>query len=247
MMTEFRKTQWAIVSVAAVGLVVALMQVFRVPTSTAPSATPGAATRLQFARPTGGDAVLQDETLMRDLRPLFLPTGFNAALPEPKREPGRSILDDERNALDFVEPEAGFARVLPPIAVVNGQPAERARAVDALAGTGDEVGLIGFGRGSRGVRPMATRGGFIEVVAAATGRLVLAEVLPEALAPAAGKTWEPMELFAVVDAAGLAAPLVVTESSRAEEVDAHIKKALAQSFRLGDRLLPGFYRVVVGP
>ena len=48
-------------------------------------------------------------------------------------------------------------------------------------------------------------------------------------------------------AAGLAGPLVVTESSRVEEVDAHFRRQLRQVFRLGERLAPGVYRVVVGP
>jgi hypothetical protein len=56
-----------------------------------------------------------------------------------------------------------------------------------------------------------------------------------------------MELFAAVDAAGLAAPLLVTEGSRVDEVDAHFRKMLAQTYRIGERLPPGFYRIVVGP
>jgi hypothetical protein len=47
--------------------------------------------------------------------------------------------------------------------------------------------------------------------------------------------------------AGLAGPLVVTESSRVEEVDVHFRRQLRQVFRLGERLAPGVYRVVVGP
>jgi hypothetical protein len=191
--------------------------------------------------------VLKDEALMRDLRPLFLPTAFNASLPEPKREPGRSILDDERIALDFAEPDAGFARDLPPVALLNGRPADQARGVDMLASSGSEVGLVGLGRVNHPMRPMSTRGGFVEVVAVATGQLVLTQALPDSMAPAGGKAWEPMELFAAVDTSGLAAPLVVTDGSGADEVDVHFKKTLAQSFRIGDRLPPGFYRVVVGP
>jgi hypothetical protein len=245
--TEFRKLHWTIAAAAGLGLIVGASLLFRVPVSTAPAGSRNIPVPLQLARPTGGDAVLKDEALMRDLRPLFLPTDFNARLPEPKREPGRSILDDERIALDFAEPDAGFARDLPPVALLNGRPADQARGVDMLANSSSEVGLVGLGRGNQPLRPMSTRGGFVEVVAVATGRLVLAQALPDSMAPTGGKAWEPMELFAAVDASGLSAPLVVTDGSGADEVDVHFKKTLAQSFRIGDRLSPGFYRVVVGP
>jgi len=60
-------------------------------------------------------------------------------------------------------------------------------------------------------------------------------------------TWRPLELFATVDAAGLASPLVVTDRSDVEEVNAYFRNYLARTFRLGEHLAPGFYRVVVGP
>jgi hypothetical protein len=107
--------------------------------------------------------------------------------------------------------------------------------------------LTGFGRQERVVERLPARGGFVEVVAAATGERVLAEALPPSMGPVAGKAWEPMELFAAVDAAGLAVPLVVTEGSRVDEVDAHFRKVLAQTYRIGERLPPGFFRIVVGP
>lgn len=202
---------------------------------------------VQMARPAEADIVLKDEAQIRDLRPLFLPTEFNATLSEPRREPGRTILDDEKLRLDFSEGELGISRDLPPVATMNGRSADKARANDALAATDIGVGLAGFGRGGSIVEALAPRGGFVEVVAVSTGRQVLAESLPAAFGPAGGKTWDPMELFAAVDAAGLAAPLVVTAGSRVEEVDAHFRKVLAQVFRIGERLPPGFYRIVVGP
>jgi len=72
-------------------------------------------------------------------------------------------------------------------------------------------------------------------------------VLPTVLGPAGGKAWEPLELFAAVDAAGLAAPLVVVSTSTVDEIDAHFRRILAQDFRVGERLPPGFFRLIVGP
>jgi hypothetical protein len=190
---------------------------------------------------------LKDEAQIRDLRPLFLPTQFNTTLPEPRREAGHTILDEETPRLEFVEAELGIGQKLPPAATLNGRGAEKARGTDTLEGGDAAVGMAGYGRQQRQLEPLPARGGYIEVVAAATGQRVLAEPLPTSLGPAAGKAWEPMELYAAVDAAGLAAPLVVTEGSRVDEVDAHFRKILAQSFRIGERLPPGFYRIVVGP
>ena len=56
-----------------------------------------------------------------------------------------------------------------------------------------------------------------------------------------------LDLEAVVDAAGLVAPLVVTASSRVEEVDAHYRNYLSRNFRIGGQLSPGFYRITVAP
>lgn len=240
--------QWSLVAFLAAGLLGAFVLVFRLPPAARPAAAgTGQTAPLQLARPAGNDDVLKDEALIRDLRPLFLPTAYNAALAEPRREPGRTILDEDRMHPDFKESEPGFARELAPVATLNGRAADQARGNDALAVTVGEVGLIGIGRGVRRVEPLAPRGGFVEVVVAASGKSVLAQPLPESMAPVGGKAWEPMEFFAAVDATGLAAPLVVTVGSRVEEVDVHFKKVLAQVFRIGDRLPPGFYRVVVGP
>ncbi len=242
------RIRWLASTAVAIGAVGSLMLLFRLPEWT-PLPKPMAKhlPSVQMARPTEADVVLKDEALIRDLRPLFLPTEFNATLPEPRREPGRSILDDEKLRSDFSDSELGLSRDLPPVATLNGKSAHKARGTDLLAAGEVGVGLVGFGRGNRAVEPLEPRGGFVEVVAVSSGRTVLAESLPVAFGPVGGKAWEPMELFAAVDTAGLASPLVVTEGSRVEEIDAHFRKVLAQTFRIGERLPPGFYRIVVGP
>jgi hypothetical protein len=76
---------------------------------------------------------------------------------------------------------------------------------------------------------------------------VLAETLPAEVAPPTTKAWQPMEFLAAVDPAGLVGPLVITEDSRVEEVNTYFRKYLAQTYRIGERLPPGFYRIIVGP
>ncbi len=79
------------------------------------------------------------------------------------------------------------------------------------------------------------------------GVRVLAEELPAEARPSTDKAWTPFELLAVVDAAGLASPLVVTEGSRLEEVDLHFRKFLTGTYRIGARLDPGIYQITVAP
>jgi hypothetical protein len=71
--------------------------------------------------------------------------------------------------------------------------------------------------------------------------------LPVSAKPPSDQPWEPAEFSAVVDITGLVAPLATVSSSRVEEVDNHFKNYLARTFRIGERLRPGLYRVTVGP
>lgn len=242
------RMRWVLAAVGATTVVAGLLILFQPPPGGRGLVIEAKANRgVQMARPTEEDHVLKDEALIRDLRPLFLPTEFNAALPEPRREPGRTILDEQRPRWDFPEGELALNRDLPAAATLNRRPAERATASDVLESGEVGLGMIGFGRNKPTIDALAPRGGFLEVVAVSTGQRVLVESLPPELGPGGGKPWEPMELFAAVDVAGLASPLVVTEGSRVDEVDAHFRRILSQGYRIGERLPPGFYRVVVGP
>jgi len=191
--------------------------------------------------------LLKEETELRDLSPLFLPTERNASLPPPRREPGRTFLDEESPKFRFTEVELQLAKGLPPTATVNGRAAGIAEPVDTLAPQVIGSSLAGFGRRRSDIPAFSARGGLVEVVAAGSGRSVLIAKLPIEGRPPGGKAWAPVEFLAVVDAAGLASPLIVTEGSRVEEVDAFLGNYLTRAFRLGDRLGPGFYRVIVAP
>ena len=147
----------------------------------------------------------------------------------------------------FTDSELAVGKNLPPVATINGKSAELATPVDVIAADASGGPLVGFGREPARVAPLGPRVGFIEVYASATGEKVLAELLPVEARPVGGATWEPMELLAAVDPAGLTAPLVVTTSSRHEEVDAHFRDFLARKYRIGERLRPGFYRIIVAP
>lgn len=202
---------------------------------------------VRIARPNDADVLLKEEAELRDLRPLFLPTERNTALPEPKLEPGRSVIDSEVLKPSLAEAEVQLGAELPPVAKIGGKPVRQAGAPDAFGSDGAEVGLLGFGRRETATVPFRPRGAFVEVTAWSDGRRIRAEDLPNDAKPANDRPWEPMELIAVVDRAGLIGPLVVTEGSRVEEIDLHFKSYLTNTYRLGERLGPGLYRVVVAP
>ena len=254
------KTRWVIAAALAGLILSVLMLLFRGPAGTMalppvaapmPPATAPARPRpvVQLAKSGTADAVLAEELVLGDMRPLFLPTeGLSVTLPEPRREPGKTFLDNETLKLTFGEADLNLDRGLPPVATINGQPAQSAAALDALATEGAAGPLAGFGRDPRAAGgALPARGGFVAVVSVATGHQVWAESLPAEARPAGSKPWQPVEFVASVDAAGLTAPLVVTTSSEVEEVDAHYRNFLARGYRIGDRLPPGFYRITVGP
>lgn len=232
-------------------LVTAVLVALAALTSVAPPPVPAAADAVRpavkIARPDDADVLLKEEAELRDLRPLFLPTSRNAALPEPKLAPGRSLLDRDSLKPVATAIEVQLGAELPPVATIGGKPAAEARPLQALSAETIDPGLLGFGRRESDVTPMEERGGFLEVTAMSDGRRVRAETLAPSARPPGDRAWSPLEMMAVVDRAGLVSPLIVTEGSRVEEVDLHFKNYLTQVLRIGERLAPGSYRIVIAP
>lgn len=252
------RTRWIVAGAGAV-LILALVLVFfrgvqpnAVPDSR-PKLTPSPPTiqptaQVELAKSTSADPVLAEELALRDMRPLFLPTErLSVALPEPRREPGKTFLDDETFKLSFSEADLNVERGLPPPATLAGKPVQAATSLDFLARDSTPPTLEGFGREGVAVSPLPAHGGYIEAVAMATGHTVWSEALPADARAPGNKPWQPLEIVASIDAAGLTAPLVIASSSESEEVDVHYRNYLAQRYRIGDRLPPGFYRIIVGP
>lgn len=241
------KARWIAASAGALVILALLLPLFRAPETPRASA-PRADANLLLADQRATDPAEREATQMYDLAPLFLPTGQNAKPRDvPRPEPGRGVFDVEPTKLSFPESGLPLGQALPPVVTLNGKFMAAASPIDTLATTGSGPSLTGFGRRDAVVAPLPSRGGFLEVVAAATGECILAEVLPVEARPATESSWQPPQFLAVLDAAGLVGPLRVTESSRVEEVDRHYQDYLAQTFRLGERLAAGFYRVTVGP
>lgn len=245
------KRRLVLAGAGAVVIVAAFLFLVRVPPGeTLPSgAVPGAPrSAVHLAKPSSADGILSEIMELRDMRPLFLPTDRNATLPEPKVEPGRTFFDISRFKLSFPETDLHLDKDLPPVVTLNGKSPEEARPADALAPDWEGPSLLGFGRNPvPAVLERPLRGGFVEVVSTQTGERLWGLALGSEARPPGNTAWAPMEFMAAVDAAGLAAPLVLAQSSRVEEVDAHFRTYLVRTLRIGERLTPGFYRIVVAP
>jgi hypothetical protein len=183
--------------------------------------------------------VVITETMLQDPTPLFLPTEFNSSrIDYVPREPS--------GAFAGFAPKMTFSDVelelhLPPAMVVPATPA------DALAGDPPGAPFIGFGRPDPVVEPIAPRSAYVEIIEAGSGRSVFGTPVADAHPPVSSVPWQPMEFIAAVDSSGLVGPVVPTTRSGVGEVDAYFGLYLAETLRVGQRLAPGFYRIIVGP
>jgi hypothetical protein len=243
------RLRWLIAAVSGVLLVGSVLLVLRTISVDPPARPPSSLrppARIGLTEPARVDRALEERAAMNDLRPLFLPTPRNAQLrPLPLREPGETFVQPPR----FLYPDldAPVGARMPPLATLAGRRLSEADPVDALSLDAFLPLAAGFARDGAEVPLTPPRGAAVEVFSARTGARVLSALLPASARPAVPRPWQPLELLAGVDPAGLAVPLLIAAGSGAEEVDLHFKNYLSRDFRLGDRLLPGFYRVVVAP
>jgi hypothetical protein len=185
------------------------------------------------------DPVVNMATLLRDPTPLFLPTRFNSSrIDYVPNEPGGAFAGFEPK-LTFAEAELELD--LPSPSAIPASPA------DAMAGDPPGAPFLGFGRSDPIVQPISQRTAYVEIHEAGTGKTVFGEAVGDTHPPASSVAWQPMEFMAAVDAAGLVGPVVPTARSGVDDVDAYFGRYLADTLRVGQRLAPGFYRIVVGP
>jgi hypothetical protein len=241
------RIRWATAAAAAALLLLSVMALFRMPDLTrlpAPPPTLAQRPAVEFV----ASPVVREETVLRDLAPLFLPTEWNVSLKDPPLpEPGKRFLDAETMILGFGDADLRIQTEFPPVVTVGGKPVASATPLDALPADAGVQPLLGMGRGAFAVPEGRPRGGYVEVVAMASGVPVLAVELPREGRPPTTQSWQPLQFLAAVEPGGLAGPLIMMEGSRVEEVNQHFRVYLMRTFRIGERLPPGFYRITVGP
>jgi hypothetical protein len=225
------KRRWMVAIGAGVVATLVFGTLFRAPRPPA-SPPPAAKPAVTVAPP---DTLLGEETALRDPAPLSLPTEWNSRPAPPERDPGV--------AFSSYPPETHFATDALALALPNDVPAKPA---DARLSNAPGNPILGMGRTDAPVPALGARGGLLEIAAAGTGEPVLSAILADAHPPD-GVFWHPLEFIAAVDAAGLVGPLVLSVPSSSDTVNAYFEGYLAQTFRVGDRLAPGFYHLRVEP
>jgi hypothetical protein len=185
------------------------------------------------------DPVVVKATMLSDPTPLFLPTQFNSSRRDYVAREPIGAFSGFQPKLTFEESQLSFK--LPASSSIPSSPAE------ALAGDPPGAPFLGFGRRDPVTQPLSARTAYVEIRDSGTGRKVFAAAVQDAHPPARSMPWQPMEFMAAVDAAGLVGPPVPTVRSGVDDVDAYFGRYLADTLRVGQRLAPGFYRVVVGP
>jgi hypothetical protein len=189
-----------------------------------------------------GDSLLHDQATFFDPTPLFLPTEWNTnqgPLPAAvQRQPGQ-VFPDFDAKLTY-----SHAELVLPIESAESTPQ---RPVDLLRAQSRDP-FLGFGRVDVLLAPLSSRTAMVEIREVGTGKVVLSRVLGgEVAITDGGPDWQPAEFLISVTAEGLLGRPMETASSDLEDVDLFFRDYLAKTLRLGERLAPGVYRVVVGP
>lgn len=194
--------------------------------------------QLAGAGTVAGDQVLREKAELQDPTPLFFPTEWNYGqrpLPESSlKQPGQffgsvepKFTVDERNLVPFGVEAAPVPEKL----------------ADVL-GQGNEAPFAGMGQIDLPLSTLPVRSGYIEVREIGKANIIVSQQLSGINPPR--PDYAPVEFLVVVGASGLIGEPILTSGSGWDEVDVFLRSYLVKSYRLGERLHPGRYRVLVG-
>lgn len=196
---------------------------------------------VQLASGAGEDAVtrlLRERALYFDPTPLFLPTPLNfgqGGLPRRLvRQPGQ-VFENFAPKLHFPD------NVLAPYAAESGVGPEN---LPELLARANEAPFAGLGQRSEAEIAVEPRAGFLEVRTLIGERLEMADIRA---AEVPRTEFAPLEFVVAISAAGVIGKPMLAVSSGSEEVDAFFRDYLVKTYRIGARLAPGRYRIVIGP
>ena len=185
------------------------------------------------------DRVLEEQAEYFDPTPLFLPTNKNFQQGE---LPARVVKQPGQVFREF-EPKLNFAlSALPDYGVIN---ESNNNSLTEVLARGNDAPFAGFGSIDRTGQALAARGGYIEVKALKSGTLSFVETLNDVALPQVD--YVPVEFMVAVASAGLIGEPVMIATSGKDEVDGKLKDYLVNVYRIGERLAPGRYIVLVGP
>jgi len=195
---------------------------------------------VQLARTgaTGSDQVLQEKAELLDPTPLFFPTQWNYG-----QQPLR---------ISSIKQPGQFSDGFPPISAINEKNissygAESSAVPEKLADVlvqGNEAPFAGLGQIDRPQSSLPVRKGYIEVRNLKNGDNIASKSLTGLALPRTD--FAPVEFLVVVEAGGLIGEPILTAGSGWDDVDNFFRTYLVKSYRLGEQLRPGRYRVVIG-
>ena len=181
--------------------------------------------------------VVADEAALLDKTPLFLPTSWNTSIKDVSLPATGGVFADFPSAFAFNEGDHSFGVLRADQEGFNGA---------ILNVEGPNSAFLSFGQKAQNLQVTRRAVGYLEVYSAKDGIAVILEALTLDL-PSGTINWSPIELMAVVSAAGLVGPPISITRSGLEEVDLYFADFLVKVFRIGEKLSPGVYRIVVGP
>ncbi|MEO6996384.1 MAG: hypothetical protein ABI273_22465 [Lacunisphaera sp.] len=182
-----------------------------------------------------GDSALREQAEYMDPTPLFFPTKWNFVPENIIRQPGQ-IFGWIEPKLVFLEPNIKSNSAESPTSAAN---------LAEIVKSGNEAPFAGIGE--RNIVPVVLdeRGGFLEISRLRDGKTIIAQKLENI--PGLDANFSPFEFLISVCPSGLNADPIVMNGSGREEMEVFLRTFLAKSFRVGERLAPGTYRILIGP
>ncbi len=203
----------------------------------APSASSNQAAGSMRHEPLVVQRVVAEEAALLDKTPLFLPTEWNTSIKDVSLPKTGGVFADFPPAFAHKEGDHSFG-------VLRSDQEGLKGAILNLEGPNSA--FLSFGQKAQSLQVTPKAIGHLEVYSAKDGIAVIREALTLDLPPGT-INWSPIELMAVVSAAGLVGPPISITRSGLDEVDLYFADFLVKVFRIGEKLSPGVYQIVVGP
>lgn len=182
--------------------------------------------------------LLRERAELFDPTPLFFPTEWNFGQQEVReslrRQPGqvfgsfpaKPVISDQNIGIFGMETTSAPEKLS-----------------DVLA-QGNEAPFAGMGQIDLNPATLPVRSGFMEIYAIDIAEEPIKKPLTGLQSPRGD--YAPMEFIVLVGVSGLVGEPILLSGSGWDDVDAYFRDYLLKTYRLGERLAPGRYRVVVG-
>lgn len=178
---------------------------------------------------------VQEQAMLLDSAPLFLPTAWNTShFVIPRRDAGQSAMFEpypQSVSLDALT-------ILPE--------AEPHAVRSLFERAGRETLVYSLGDAPAREPSVTRRAAHLQVSAVDGGAELLSVDIPPISQVASEQLWQPAQFWILIDKGGIVGPPVLATSSGSGELDEHLRASITEEKSL--RNLPsGYYRIDVGP